>query len=174
MMARGVVNFCLLKNNLYSIFVKLVCLRYVCLKNVICGSPWGVKRMGAVTAVGLSFGVDSSHCDENPFETQWLPGGCVLCFKDDLILEKFFPYSGKAYGEDLIHSFLRTKSGTRHWVIPGAKCSIDAPEPELSPLSISAQVKARRYFVRLSGGSVWRLALYESFSALKRALSGKG
>ena len=141
---------------------------------VICGSPWGVKRMGAVTAVGLSFGVDSSHCDENPFETQWLPGGCVLCFKDDLIMEKFFPYSGKAYGEDLIHSFLRTKSGTRHWVIPGAKCSIDAPEPELSPLSISAQVKARRYFVRLSGGSVWRLALYESFSALKRALSGKG
>lgn len=142
--------------------------------HIFCGSPWGLKRMGTVTAVGLSFGVDSRHCDDRAFETKWLPGGCVLCFKEDLIMEKFFPYSGKAYGEDLIHSFLRTKRGLRHWVIPGAKCSIDAPRPEISPLSISAQVRARRYFVKLSGGSVWRLSLYEALSIVKRALSGKG
>lgn len=140
---------------------------------VVCGSPWSGKRMGVVTSAGLSFGVDSSHCGEKPFGAQWLPGGCVLCFKDDLITEEFFPYSGKAYCEDLIHSFLRTKRGIRLWVIPSARCLIDAPESELSPPSISAQLKARRYFVKLSGGSAWRLALYEFFSTLKRALSGK-
>ncbi len=141
---------------------------------IFCGSPWGLKRMGTVTGVGLSFGVDSDQCDEKPFETQWLPGGCALCFKEDLIMEKFFPYPGKAYGEDLIHSFLRTKCGLRHWVIPGAICSIDAPRSELSPISISAQVKARRYFVKLSAGSAWRLSLYEALSKVKRALSRKG
>lgn len=140
---------------------------------VVCGSPWGAKRMGAVTSAGLSFGVDGNHCSKKPFAAQWLPGGCVLCFKDDLITEEFFPYSGKAYCEDLIHSFLRTKRGIRLWVIPSAKCSIDAPISELGTPFISAQFQARRYFVKLSGGSVWRLAICEFFSALKQALSSK-
>lgn len=139
--------------------------------SVVCGSSWGVKRMGTVTAAGLSFGVDGAHCGEKPFDVQWLPGGCVLCFREDLITENFFPYPGKAYCEDLIHSFLRIKHGVQHRVLAKAKCLIDMPEPELARPSILAQRKAPRYFVRLSEGDLWRLALYDFLSILKRAFS---
>lgn len=142
--------------------------------SAFCGAPWGAQRMGAVTSVGLCFGVDGRYCGKVPYATQWLPGGCVLCFRENLIKEKFYPYPGKAYSEDLIHSFLRNTHGIRQWVIPGARCIIDSPEPELSPSAISAQQNARHYFVKLSGGSAWRSALYESLSALRRFLSGKG
>lgn len=137
---------------------------------VLCGAPWGANRMGVITAAGINYGVDSKLCGTKPFETQWLPGGCVLSFKEDLIEEKFFPYTGKAYCEDIIHSFLRTKRGIRHWIIPNAHCLVDAPEPVTNPPAILAQMKAREYFVRLSGRSVWRLALYETLSKVKRTL----
>ncbi len=137
---------------------------------VICGAPWGIKRMGVVTVIGLNYGVDSSYCGTQPFETQWLPGGCVLCFREDIIQESFFPYEGKAYCEDLIHAFLRIENSMRHWVIPSAHCLTTAPEPVVSGSSIKAQNNARRYFVRLSGGAEWRLTLYSVISGLKRRI----
>ena len=136
----------------------------------ICGAPWGLKRMGVVTKVGLNYGVDSSNCGIKPFETQWLPGGCVLCYCEDVIREIFFPYAGKAYGEDLIHSFLRTKRGVRHWVIPTAKCITTVAEPPISRASIEAENNARRYYVKISGGVEWRLSLYNFIYELKRHL----
>jgi len=139
----------------------------------ICGAPWGVKRMGVVTAIGTSYGVDSRHCGSAPFPTQWLPGGCVVCFREDLIRDNFFPYAGKAYCEDLIHSHLRVKNGTRLWVLPTAKCLIHASEPERDARSVLAQLNARRYVLALRGGPKWRLALYEALSGLKRAVTAR-
>ncbi len=136
----------------------------------ICGAPWGLKRMGVVTAVGLNYGVDGRHCGIKPFKTQWLPGGCVLCFSEDVIRENFFPYKGKAYCEDLMHSFLRTKKGICHWVIPSAKCSTTVADAPISRASIEAENNARRYYVKMSGGVEWRLNLYSLLYKLKRQL----
>jgi hypothetical protein len=135
---------------------------------VICGAPWGVKRMGVVTDIGVNYGVDINHCGTAPFTTQWLPGGCVLCFQEDIIQENFFPYTGKAYCEDLIHAHLRIQHGTQHWVIPTARCLTTTPELVTEISSIKAQNKARRYLIRLTGGAKWRLTLYSIFSGLKR------
>jgi len=140
---------------------------------VVCGAPWGVKRMGVVTAIGVNYGIDSSHCDGKPFETQWIPGGCVLCFREDLIKDNYFPFTGKAYCEDLIHSFLRTEKGMRLWVIPGASCFIDASSFEIRRSLNQAEIAARRHFVKLRGGAEWRFAIYNIFSTLKKALSYK-
>lgn len=144
-----------------------------CYYYFFCSAPWGRKRMGVITEAGLSFGVDNRYCGSEPFETQWLLGGCTLCFKEDLVIDCFFPYTGKAYSEDLIHSYLRTQKGLRHWVIPTTKCYIDTPISETHPVSISAQNRARRYFVELSGGSLIRLTLYEKFSKALQTLANR-
>lgn len=39
-------------------------------------------------------------------KTKWLPGGCILHKKENLVLNNYYEYKGKAYDEDLIHSFL--------------------------------------------------------------------
>jgi hypothetical protein len=60
-------------------------------------------QAGSVYLSGSPEGVDfEGAC--NFIESQWLYGGCVLHRKSDLVLENFFPFKGKAYCEDLIHS----------------------------------------------------------------------
>jgi len=132
---------------------------------VVCSSSWGIKRMGTVTKAGNNYGVISSICGTKPFETQWLPGACVLCFKEDLILDEFYPLKGKAYCEDIIHSYLRRKKGIRHWIIPKACCSISTLIHE----NVEA-INARRYYVELIRGSKWKFVLHCCFSKIKNLI----
>lgn len=137
---------------------------------LICGAKWGIERMGTVTNIGTSYGVDDRFCDSNSlFETEWLPGGCLLSYKDDLVLGNFFPLAGKAFCEDLIHSHLRTQKGIRHFVVPSAKCMIEYSQPDDTAKSVKAQRQAQRYYVSLIGGSLGRLRVYEIFWSFKRS-----
>jgi hypothetical protein len=137
--------------------------------SVVCGARWGVGRMGTVTAAGTSYGVDDRYCNsEKLFATEWLPGGCLLSFKEDLVVDNFFPLPGKAYCEDLIHSHLRAQKGVRHYVIPSAKCMITFAFPETGMASVLAQRKAQRYYVYLINGSLGRLCIYEKLMSFKR------
>ena len=46
-------------------------------------------------------------------EVSWLPGGIIILRSKDIIFEEYFPFKGKAYCEDLIHSFLLKKKGIK-------------------------------------------------------------
>jgi len=128
---------------------------------VVSGAPWGCLRMGRVTAIGVNYGVDGSRCHgKSLIETEWLPGGCVLGFKAELIQENFFPFSGKAYCEDIIHSLLRRRIRVRHLAVPAARCFIDVSEDSFSDAAWQGAVTVRKYYTRLSGGSGWRAKLY--------------
>lgn len=54
-------------------------------------------------------------------EMNYLNGGCLLHLKKNLILDNYYPYKGKAYGEDLLHSFFLRKKGIRLICAPSAK-----------------------------------------------------
>jgi len=60
-------------------------------------------QAGSVYLSGSPEGVDFDG-DCNFIESKWLYGGCVLHRKSNLVLENYFPFKGKAYCEDLIHS----------------------------------------------------------------------
>lgn len=137
---------------------------------VFCGAKWAEQRMGSITKVGLNYGVDGKYLSSDLFKTQWLPGGCVLSYRQDLITENFFPYSGKAFSEDLIHSYLRTKRGLHHWVTGRARCFTEVEVANLT-FDYSGMDKARRYYVSLSGGSLWRLNIYIFITIIKRYLT---
>ena len=38
--------------------------------------------------------------------TKWLPGGCILHKKKNLVLDNYYFYNGTAFDEDLLHSYL--------------------------------------------------------------------
>jgi glycosyltransferase involved in cell wall biosynthesis len=128
---------------------------------VFCGAKWGVRRMGKFTSAGIGFGIDPTRIQGGCIPVEWLPGGCVLSYKDDLVLDNFFPYAGKAYCEDFIHSHLRTMQGICHWVVSSATCMISSPEFYSSQKELSASIKARRYFVKNTRRSFVRLKIYE-------------
>lgn len=130
---------------------------------VLCGAPWGVARMGRATSIGVGYGVDWRHCgNEQAVKTDWLPGGCALCFRQDLVTEAFFPFTGKAYCEDNIHSLLRRQRGLQHWVVPNARCSIEVPKEDFPDAAWRGTTRARHHYVRLSNGSRWRASLYSA------------
>ena len=134
---------------------------------LICGAPWGLKKMGIVSCIGLNYGVDDQYCKETLKQTDWLPGGCVFSFKEDLILENFFPFTGKAYCEDVYHSFFRKQAGTKSWVATLHKVFIEVPEPEFSKNAVEKVIAIRRFYLKLINGPQWRLFLYEIFCRLR-------
>ena len=54
---------------------------------------------------------DHKDNNYNNFKTRWLPGGCILFQKKDLIFENYYSYPGKAFDEDLLHSVLLRRKG---------------------------------------------------------------
>jgi glycosyltransferase involved in cell wall biosynthesis len=123
---------------------------------LIFGAPWGSRRSGAVTKTALAYGVDSSLCDASPVKTEWLPGGCVMSFSGDLIRENFYPFKGKAYCEDLIHSYLRRIKHIQHYVVPLAICKTRVVKEQLEEFD-DTENNAYQYYVKLINGRKWRL-----------------
>ena len=78
---------------------------------------------GKISKAGVNIGF--SNTIGEPYEVEWLPGGCALHFKKHLITYDYYPYVGKAYAEDLLQSFLLKKNGIKLYHHPGATSSLD-------------------------------------------------
>lgn len=63
----------------------------------------------------------SSHT----FCSDWLPGGCVLQRKNKLIVDNYYPFPGKAYAEDLFHSYLLFSNSVSLFVLYGISITTD-------------------------------------------------
>jgi len=115
---------------------------------------------GRVTRAGTNFGVNPNEVTGDQVEVEWQPGGCVLHRKENLILEDYYPQQGKAYCEDLMHSFLLRKKGVHLFVNTKAKCATPL-NPKLSlSKEIAPDFKARLFFVRMTNLSVTRMLLH--------------
>lgn len=123
---------------------------------VLHGARWGTRRMGTISASGQNFGVDASAARYPILEVDWLPGGCVLHRRDDVVLENYYPFVGKAYAEDLLHSEILRSRGVRLLVVRDAKCRIRI---EREPIDVKQRVqkhRAEHLAARRAGaGAVW-------------------
>ena len=125
-------------------------------ETIVRGLPWGKKRIGALSSIGACGGVDPRMCKEDIYPTDWLPGGCVLSYREDLLVECFFPLAGKAYSEDVLHSHLRRQQGLCHHVVCLAKASIEPPERCVSVMDARGEIAARMHVARVLGGGAIR------------------
>jgi glycosyltransferase involved in cell wall biosynthesis len=135
--------------------------------SMVCAARWGKNKMGTVTSIGINYGVDDALCNTEIIQTQWLPGGCVLSYKEDLITNNFFPFEGKAYCEDVFHSYYRSLAKTKMWVVTTVKVFIDEPEPEFSKTAVEKVISIRRKYLEMIKGPQWRLSIYELFCRIR-------
>jgi len=78
---------------------------------------------GKIGKSGVGMGLPEMPEDWSDIE--WLPGGCVLHRKKNLILCDYYTFKGKAFAEDLFHSVLLRNKGV-HLVRCGrARCDVD-------------------------------------------------
>ena len=98
-------------------------------------------------------------------KVSWLPGGCVLQAREDLVTDAFFPFPGKAYCEDIIHSHHRSVRGTAMYVDTAARCDIEVVYAASKDIrsyfrELRGDARARCYYARLTGRSALRLTIY--------------
>lgn len=140
-----------------------------CHSTLICGAAFGRGRLGRISPAGIGFGVPMSVAGERVVESEWLPGGVALCHKADLITYNYYPFPGKAFSEDLIHSILWRKQGCRLWTVLDVSAMIDVTVESFAWKSVMGRYRAHAYVAQLAGGSVWRTRLWLAFYCLLNA-----
>jgi len=129
---------------------------------------------GTVTAAGTEIGLDPGSSSASHQDVEWLPGGCVLHKRDNLVLTNYYPHSGKAYCEDLYHSRALAKKRVGMWIATDAIAWIEdsrsAPVPFRSWLKeFRDDYRARRHYLNEISGSVARMHAYYAVRLLSHA-----
>lgn len=116
--------------------------------------PAGYEQ-GRVQRSTGAVGVDPERDRQALYHVQWLPGGCVMHCRDNLVLENYYPFTGKAYCEDIIHSYHLTQRGVRLLIDPRARCGVEAAfDSGLSwsafVREVAADYRARQHYLSLT------------------------
>ena len=115
---------------------------------------------GEVSLAGTNFGVNPKEVHGEIINVDWQPGGCILHNKKNLILDNYYPYEGKAYSEDLIHSHLLRKSGLSLFVVSRARCMTKLNLRLSLRGELYRDFKAKLYFVKMANLSIVRMYLH--------------
>lgn len=128
---------------------------------------------GIIGRAGVNLGVPEEPSIWSDLD--WLPGGCVLHRRPNLVLFDFYPFKGKAFAEDLFHSVLLRRKGIRLMRCGTASCDVDfSSNGTLNPVSVlkwyRAYARALAGVVREIGGSVTYLYIYLILNFLGHAV----
>ena len=121
---------------------------------------------GEITYASINIHFNPSERNERYYELKWLPGGCVLHRKSNLYLDNYFLYSGKAFCEDIMHSFLLKKNGIKLFVSRYSFCVLTLENETMGMSSIKKlnylfnEFKARLLYAKFSNSSYLRLIFF--------------
>jgi glycosyltransferase involved in cell wall biosynthesis len=123
--------------------------------------PRGQARFGAFSSLTCSLGIS----------TRYSSG-----YRSELVLKNFYPFTGKAYCEDLLHSRERLKKGIKHFVVSEVVVSTYINTSKhldlgfrnyISIVSASFKLLRRRWKVsRLLEATLLSMALYFLFEGI--------
>ena len=131
-----------------------------CHASLVCGAKFGKNRMGQISLAGIGYGIVVGSCDVRVVESGWLPGGAVLCYKADLVTHDYYPFPGKAFSEDLIHSVLWRRQGCRLWTVLDVSALIDVTVESFVWGSLIGRYRSHAYVAQIAGGSVWHTRIW--------------
>lgn len=120
---------------------------------------------GTVTAAGTEIGIDPASSNGTLHHVEWLPGGCVLHSKRNLVLQNYYPHVGKAYCEDLYQSRRLSEMGVGMRIASDAIAWIEDPRGESIPFArwlkdLRDDHRARSHYLKETSGSAWRMHAY--------------
>jgi glycosyltransferase involved in cell wall biosynthesis len=143
-------------------------------QNIYCWLLNGGDQMkaGSIIKSGLNIGWDPDNSNFKCFLVEWLAVGCVLHRKENLVLENFYPFPGKAYCEDLMHSHILESRGISLVVDSTARCFIDAPidfnmNLRLFATGLYFDYRARKFYVKSRCLNLTRMHFYYLLRVLK-------
>ena len=120
---------------------------------------------GKIDKSGSPVGIDPGSEYKELFDVEWLAGGCVMHYRENLILGNIYPFKGKAYCEDIIHSYYLKSRGVSLIVDSDALCWIEIVHSSSYSTreylnNLASDFRARKYFMRLSSRRYLRMYLF--------------
>lgn len=120
---------------------------------------------GKIDLSGSSIGLDPFVMPGRLHDVEWLAGGCVLHNRENLVMENFWPLSGKAYYEDVVHSSILVANGIRLVIDTYARCSLELfSQASFSPgdflKNLYSDYLGRSYFMRRFSRQSLRIYFY--------------
>lgn len=121
---------------------------------------------GRIDKAGAPVGIDPMAHDKSTHDVEWAAGGCLMHRKANLVVTDFYPFKGKAYCEDIIHSCLLRNSGVNLVVDTRARCYLEPRQASVNfsvrefSRDLASDFRARRYFMRISSRGTRRMYLY--------------
>lgn len=126
------------------------------------------SKMGVITSIGYNSWFENKDFKNNFYNVEWLPGGCILFRKEDLIERNFYPYKGKAYCEDILHSILLREKKINLYLLTNERVNnIGYSHIKLSFFEKLKEFKIRLYILRKIKGSYFRFFLWFLIYAIK-------
>lgn len=123
-------------------------------------------KPGTLTKAMSNIGVDPDESKELLTRSEWLPGGCVLHNRKNIINFNYFPFNGKAYCEDIYHSLYLLEKGINLYFHNSARIWLSDNQFHYSIFQkihiILNDFKARNYLIKKfpSGRSILSMYLY--------------
>ena len=133
----------------------------------VCGASWGLKRMGTISKIGTNYGVDVNYMDSTLKETEWVPGGCVLHYNNSTIKDNYFPFSGKAFCEDLMHSCLLRQKNIKLWITKNASCKTEHAYFPDNKVEIKQYLEAFKHLQKIRNKKVLRFWIWYFINLLR-------
>ena len=141
----------------------------------------GRKRFssGIITQSGMIIHPNRFESPSDLYKVEWLCGGMILHQTKNLIKENYYPFSGKAYCEDLMHSELIKRKNVEIYISQDSFVTHDYEQVQTNRDSrliyslvdlINEQFswfRAMKYFMRLTGRPIIRLYLMNIFNILR-------
>ena len=90
-------------------------------------------KYGGITKSGIPLGINPYYkSNEDPIvKTEWLTGACVIHRTNQLITKWEYPYKGKAFAEDLMHSQLLKRNNIKLYVNRSLKVNLEPVKDKL-------------------------------------------
>ena len=115
--------------------------------------------MGSVSKSSTNFGVDYKFLKKKLIEVSWIPGGCMMHHRDNLIQKNFYPFNGKAYCEDLIHCNLLKKKQIKLYIVNNSFCNTSFPEFPNKFRELFYFIRSYVYTAKIYNASIFRILL---------------
>lgn len=135
---------------------------------IIVGARFGNGKMGTVSKAGTIYPVNPKLMQSSTEEVEWLPGGCMLHWTNNLVLYNYYPFPGRACFEDIIHCFLLSQKRIKLMLCRDIIIESEAPNLQNIDGLYEMSRLAMKYLNVLRGKSNWRVDLWYFLSILRR------
>jgi hypothetical protein len=119
------------------------------------GSIKKINSIGNISNALINYGFGRQINGIKNIEVEWLLGACVIHKKKNLILENFYPYQGKSYCEDLLHSIELRKKNIKLFITNSAYVYCKTENNINNYNELLKYIKALNLFVKRSNQSLF-------------------